>query len=90
MRLVAVSVYALNAPGRIYMMCRCVIISVIMLSRSRQLADVIRVNASLVFEALEKLHEMQVFFVCQLLFAGSLGATRVLSVHDVRGRIFSV
>ena len=46
--------------------------SVIMLSRSRQLADVIRINASLVFEALEKLHEMQVFFVCQLLFAGSL------------------
>jgi hypothetical protein len=64
--------------------------SVIMLSRSRQLADVIRINASLVFEALEKLHEMQVFFVCQLLFAGLLGATRVLSVHDVRGRIFSV
>ena len=64
--------------------------SVIMLSRSRQLADVIRINVSFVFEALEKLHEMQVFFVCQLLFAGSLGATRVLSVHEFRARIFSV
>ena len=64
--------------------------SVIMLSRSRQLADVIRINVSFVFEALEKIHEMQVFFVCQLLFAGSLGATRVLSVHEFRGRIFSV
>ena len=46
--------------------------SVFMLSRSRKAADVIRINASLVFEAFEMLNQMQVFFVCQLLFAGSL------------------